>query len=649
MRATIEIFDKKVDGILDSSTKLLCVYSIKYNLRKYINFEGDEQKWYCESFPNDPSNPSNTKGSKRGTDEEKSTKSQLVLKTAKSSYNKLFVDEYRVPHAAVTINGHMEVVPLKSKRFRNWIAGIVYRESGTVVDSQTIKDIIGVLSAEAEFNNEEAIKLDLRVAARTVNSKTAWYIDLTNKDWEFIEINSKGWRIVSNLIIFRRFTNQSPQVYPSREYASDILDRFTKLLLDVNVKEEYKQDYRLLLKCYVICALIPDIPKPVLMPNGHQGGAKSTLMESVKTVIDPSIIKTLSFPTDVNELIQQLYHNYVAYYDNVSRLPDWISDQVCRAVTGSGSSKRVLYSDDEDFIYTLKRCVGLNGVNLAATKPDILDRGINFRVKRISDEDRRLERDIKNEFEAMRPQLFGCILDVLVKILKWKEEIGGLNLDRLPRMADFAECAEMVSRCLGNENGAFLKAYQNNINLQIEEIIESSQVATCLAHWFDEVWPNSANKDNGEKTKEWTGTATELIQILECVAETLKVSTKSKYWPKSPSSLSRRLNEIAVTMKEIGISIEFVRGGRGKVRTITISKMLSSSSSSSSNQVQAQNDTENGDDTDNDKKTSFQVPSSNNHENRAQSENNDGVYRDDDISDFKNNDKHSSLDMSQMQ
>jgi len=142
------------------------------------------------------------------------------------------------------------------------------------------------------------------VAARTLNDKTVWYVDLTNKGWEFIEVTSKGWRIVKDLIIFRRFTNQSLQVYPSREYPPDILDRFTKLLLDVNVKEEYKEDYRLLLKCYVICALVPDIPKPVLMPNGHQGGAKTSLMEYVKTLIDPSIIKTLSFPYDVNQLIQ---------------------------------------------------------------------------------------------------------------------------------------------------------------------------------------------------------------------------------------------------------------------------------------------------------------------------------------------------------
>ena len=50
------------------------------------------------------------------------------------------------------------------------------------------------------------------------------------------------------------------------------------------------------------------------------------LMESSKNRIDPSIIKTLSFPTDVNDLFNSLYHNYVAYYGNVSKTADWILD-----------------------------------------------------------------------------------------------------------------------------------------------------------------------------------------------------------------------------------------------------------------------------------------------------------------------------------
>jgi hypothetical protein len=55
--------------------------------------------------------------------------------------------------------------------------------------------------------------------------------------------------------MFRRYKNQIAQVYPSAEYPDDILDRFINL---INVKTE---DSKLLLKCYIVVLLIPDIPK----------------------------------------------------------------------------------------------------------------------------------------------------------------------------------------------------------------------------------------------------------------------------------------------------------------------------------------------------------------------------------------------------
>ena len=457
---------------------------------------------------------------------------------------------------------------------------------------------MAVLAAEAEFDSGKSIPLSVRVASDLEAHQSKWYYDLTNEKWEFIEITSDGWRIVNNVTLFRRFNNQSPQVYPSREYTPDIFDRLIKLLLDVNVEEKNKKNYGLLIKCYIVYLFIPHVLKPVLMPHGHQGGAKSWLLESIRMIVDPSVLRTLSFPRNVNELIQQLSHNHVAYYDNISKLDEWSSDELCRAVTGSGSSKRKLWTDDDDIIYNFKRCVGFNGINMAATKADLLDRGLNIHVKRIEDKDYRTPQDINREFEEIRPQLLGCIMDILVKVLKWKQEGKKLNL-KLKRMAEFTEYGEIISQCMGNPEGVFVEAYQTNINSQIEEIIDSSQVAGCLTHWFFEIWLPRIEKlitNNSNYNGEWSGTATVLLDILESVAGKLKVNTKTKFWPKAPNSLSRRLNEIATPLKDIGIEIEFTVNDRGKARTITIREISSSSSSSSTDPNQARNSPKNDDD-----------------------------------------------------
>ena len=183
--------------------------------------------------------------------------------------------------------------------------------------------------------------------------------DLTNKEWEVVRIDAEnGLTIVNTSILFRRYSNQQPQVHPSREYPPDIFNQLMRLI------NNRGNDNKLLLKCYIVSLLIPEIPKPVLMLHGEQGSAKSTLQEPIKMLIDPSSIRTVTFPRDINELVQKLMHNYICYFDNVSEIKEWISDQLCRAVTGSGFSKRELYSDDDDIIYNFKRCIRFNGINL---------------------------------------------------------------------------------------------------------------------------------------------------------------------------------------------------------------------------------------------------------------------------------------------
>ena len=132
-----------------------------------------------------------------------------------------------------------------------------------VVDSQTLKDVIGLLSAKAEFGKDsEIIKLNLRVAESDDGKK--WYYDLTNKNWEFIEITSSGWKIVNNLILFHRYNNQLPQVYPSKDYPPDIFDKFIALVINrTNADEDKLPEYQILLKCYIVCAFIAGFPKAI--------------------------------------------------------------------------------------------------------------------------------------------------------------------------------------------------------------------------------------------------------------------------------------------------------------------------------------------------------------------------------------------------
>jgi hypothetical protein len=72
-----------------------------------------------------------------------------------------------------------------------------------------------------------------------------------------------------------------------------------------------------------------------------------------------------------------------------------------------------------------------------------------------------------------------------------------------------------------------------------------------------------------ENRDEWSGLASELLAELEPVAQRCKINTRSKRWPQTANSLSRRLNVVASNLAVAGIVIDR-RPREAKRRTMTI-------------------------------------------------------------------------------
>ncbi|MCY0903250.1 MAG: hypothetical protein OWU32_13900 [Firmicutes bacterium] len=81
-------------------------------------------------------------------------------------------------------------------------------------------------------------------------------------------------------------------------------------------------------------------------------------------------------PNTLSDLALSLAGNYMPSYDNLDTLSADKSDLLCVAATGGGFSKRTLYTDEDETILFFQRCVTLNGINVVATRPDLLDRSI---------------------------------------------------------------------------------------------------------------------------------------------------------------------------------------------------------------------------------------------------------------------------------
>jgi hypothetical protein len=569
-------------------------------------------------------------------EEEDKSLPHILVKLVLENSIRLFKDEFNVPHILVTFQNCPVTLSIDSTKFKRYISKLYYDTfEGRIANTEAINSAVTQLEAKA-FYEGQTIPLHLRVAWDNPDTRSTIYYDLSDEKNRCVKVTNDGWKIIDNQIevLFRKYNHLKPQIEPITATAtttinnidgidtidSKIFNEFISLFNMKNNKEKYNT---LLLRCYIISLFIPDIPKPILLLHGEQGGAKSTFQELIQIMVDPSITQTLTFPRNSNEFIQQLSHNYIAYYDNVSTIQDWISDLLCRAVTGSSFSKRALYTNDDDIYYNFKRIIGINGIDLAATKADLLDRSIIIQTERIDKKDRIKIEKIWEKFNRIKPCVLGYIFDILAKVLQYKAEHGEIDFPNgLNRMADWEEYGEIISRCMGNPEGEFQRVYQENIGVQIDEAIESSPLSQAIIELMsDEIikYEETAEEKVTKPKEPLTMTPSDLHRELEHIAiNKLNLSvSKSKSWPKSASHLTRRINGIKTNLREKGIEITVGKDEKGK-RTITISKVPSMSSMSSKTTDLSTKQEEKRDSKSDNEQVLSQMLSTKNNENQAQ-------------------------------
>jgi hypothetical protein len=109
-------------------------------------------------------------------------------------------------------------------------------------------------------------------------------------------------------------------------------------------------------------------------------------------------------------------NGHVLAFDNVSGLPAWISDTLCRLATGGGFAVRQLYSDQDEVLFDAARPVILNGIEDIVTRPDLADRALFLTLEPIAEERRRPEQE-----------LWACLRAAGNSI--WSPQVGSLLRD----------------------------------------------------------------------------------------------------------------------------------------------------------------------------------------------------------------------------
>lgn len=465
----------------------------------------------------------------------------------------------REPYATVPVNGHFENWPVRSKGFRLWLAEQYFRHTARGASSQATEDAMRTIEAMAIANGAEHTPY-LRIGTHGDDI----YLDLCDAPWRAVRISGiEGWNVVDCAPCkFLRTPAMAPLPEPEAGGSIDELRAFMQLAADQPAADPLAADHAadafMLAVAWLVGTFNPSGPYPVLAIYGGSGSGKTSLARLLRSMIDPSLAPDRAPPRDESALCLAGKNSWVLALDNLSSIPGWLSDAMCRLSTGGGISARLLYSNDEEVLYFLKRPQVFTAIPEAAQRGDLVSRSIALTLPPLPKFNRRTEAEFAAEVDKVRPLVLGSLLDGVASALRRRHDIPPRQL---PRMADFATWIWRACPGLGWEPNAFLDAYDTNQAEGADIVFEADGLGAAVAGLL------ALRPADDDGCRRWIGTATKLLDDLPVDEK----GRKSRWWPPS-NQVRGRLRRLQGVLETRGIilDLETRAPGHGRDRLITI-------------------------------------------------------------------------------
>lgn len=478
--------------------------------------------------------------------------SELLIRLCEAEIKEFIRDQFDTPHVLLPYEDHDELWPTSSAQFRElWLARRFRQKYGKPPGSEALRQARREVDAICSEQPRRTLFNRVAWLDDGYGGQDLWY-DLSNDKWQAVRISSDGWTVEPAPAIFRRFKHQAPQVMPTGGDSTQGLFDFCNI----------NEDDRCLFMTALVSYVVPDIPHPIMILHGRHGSAKSSTNRFIKDLIDPTHSSsqtgsaTQKPPKEEDACAHVLDQHWLVAFDNITKMPEWFADMLCRASTGEAISQRKLYTDGEDHVRAYKRCCTLSVINMPVWRGDLIDRSIIIELTR--PQKMKDEETLRKDWAEAKPIFLGALFDIIVAALR---SIADIDKANLPRMADFAKWGRASEQACGYEAGTFDAAYGKSIQAKWEDSVELDNFAQKVIQVVE-----------GEKVYDgkhiWTGTAEQLCQRVAQKAS----EHERPYLPQSGRSASSRLENMAPALESVGVKVTKRReSGTGK-RIIRITR-----------------------------------------------------------------------------
>lgn len=461
---------------------------------------------------------------------------EIIFAEIQQLGHELYYDQYGTAFVSlINEKGFKQFMAVSDKSYQQLIRRMYYKKYKKAVSKEILSQVFDTLEAEAVCNGTE-----IETACRCKYKDGSIYYHLADMEQTVLKVDENGIEVLeSSPIPFVCKPKMLAQVMPTdiKTLEGEKKTNF-RTLVKKYWKFESEEDY-LLHNVTLLTRFISDIPSPILYYMGDRGSTKTTSMKLDKMLVDPSLIDVKALPHQIGDVVTAL-SDYMVCFDNVEgNLTAETANLFCICATSGYYVKRKLFTDNDTAAIKLGAKLSFSGITSISNRADFLDRVVTVFCHRLSDSERRTETEIINEFQAILPYLLYRALKILAKAVGIYKE---LNLEKLPRMADFAKWGYAIAEALQYGGDRFLEVYKRNQEELLDMLVEEDSSLSVLIDYM--------------KTRsKFKGSMTELQVQLTEYAKERDIDTKNGL-SGNANMLSRKLFHNLSVFEQYGIYLQ---------------------------------------------------------------------------------------------
>ena len=342
---------------------------------------------------------------------------------------------------------------------------------------------------------------------RVAAGRNSIIFNLGNAAGDTIELMPGGWKIAGNPArAASRACTIAALPYPDEPSSLPVNFHPFRSLLNLSGQDDWDRCL-----CWLLAALRPEGPYPILVVTGPKASGKTTAALLLRSLIDPAQFPLIPLTSNERHIGLLAQFHWVLAFDGVKSVASHLSSGL------QAANRPVILVVPEEANWT--------------PGPELVNRVLTITTRPLPEAKLQKSDAIWWDFKTVRPKALSALLTAVCVAL------GNYKGPSFSNLAAWLNAAEPAVKLSAPEIRAILTPGKS------KAAPDSNLAETITALMTVE--------------STWTGTATKLLKALHAI------DPSSTDWPKTPQAISDRLNQSVAKLRQQGIQMKFE--GRGQI------------------------------------------------------------------------------------